>query len=101
MSVACSPRKSIGSSHNGVKPRVNDAYGQRRECPACVGLCGVVWGLQHGQNAAFNASGSMTAIILYRIDDAKRMRRYYRMDVQPSVFGEWCLMREWGRIGST
>jgi predicted DNA-binding WGR domain protein len=41
----------------------------------------------------------MSAIVLYRIDDAKRMHRYYRMDVQPDLFGEWCLMREWGRIG--
>jgi predicted DNA-binding WGR domain protein len=41
----------------------------------------------------------MTAVILYRIDPAKRMHRYYRMDVQPDLFGEWCLMREWGRIG--
>jgi len=29
------------------------------------------------------------------------MHRYYRMDVQPDLFGHWCLMREWGRIGST
>jgi len=41
----------------------------------------------------------MTAIVLYRIDPAKRMHRYYRIDVQPDLFGEWCLMREWGRIG--
>jgi predicted DNA-binding WGR domain protein len=43
----------------------------------------------------------MSAVILYRIDDSKRMHRYYRMDVQPDLFGQWCLMREWGRIGST
>jgi predicted DNA-binding WGR domain protein len=41
----------------------------------------------------------MTAITLYRINPAKRMHRYCRLDVQPSLFGEWCLMREWGRIG--
>ena len=41
----------------------------------------------------------MNAVVLYRIDPAKRMHRYYRMDVQPDLFGEWCLMREWGRIG--
>jgi len=41
----------------------------------------------------------MSAVTLYRIDPAKRMHRYYRMDVQPDLFGEWCLMREWGRIG--
>jgi hypothetical protein len=28
----------------------------------------------------------MTPVILYRIDDARRMRRYYRMDVQLSIF---------------
>jgi predicted DNA-binding WGR domain protein len=43
----------------------------------------------------------MNAVILYRIDETKRMHRYYRMDVQPDLFGEWCLMREWGPIGST
>ena len=43
----------------------------------------------------------MNAVILYRIDSTKRMHRYYLMDVQPNLFGEWCPMREWGRIGST
>jgi predicted DNA-binding WGR domain protein len=41
----------------------------------------------------------MSAVVLYRIDTAKHMRRYYRMDVQLDLFGAWCLMREWGRIG--
>jgi predicted DNA-binding WGR domain protein len=43
----------------------------------------------------------MTATILYRIDRAKNMHRFYRLDVQPDLFGQWCLMREWGRIGSS
>jgi predicted DNA-binding WGR domain protein len=43
----------------------------------------------------------MTAITLYRIDPVRRMHRYYRMDVQRDLFGEWCFIREWGRIGST
>lgn len=42
----------------------------------------------------------MTAIILHRIDSAKNMRRFYRLDVQPDLFGQWCFIREWGRIGS-
>jgi predicted DNA-binding WGR domain protein len=42
----------------------------------------------------------MNAVILYRIDAPKRMHRFYRLDVQPDLFGAWCLMREWGRIGS-
>jgi predicted DNA-binding WGR domain protein len=43
----------------------------------------------------------MTAIVLYRIDTSRHMHRFYRLDVQPDLFGQWCLMREWGRIGST
>ena len=43
----------------------------------------------------------MNTIVLYRIDQAKRMQRFYRMDVQPDLFGNWCFIREWGRIGST
>jgi predicted DNA-binding WGR domain protein len=41
----------------------------------------------------------MSAIILHRIDAVKNMRRFYRLDVQPDLFGQWCFIREWGRIG--
>jgi predicted DNA-binding WGR domain protein len=41
------------------------------------------------------------AVILYRIDSKRNMRRFYRLDVQPDLFGFWLLVREWGRIGST
>ncbi|MBV9505009.1 MAG: WGR domain-containing protein [Acidobacteriia bacterium] len=43
----------------------------------------------------------MTAIVLYQVDASKHMYRYCRLDVQPDLFGQWCLMREWGRIGNT
>jgi predicted DNA-binding WGR domain protein len=46
-------------------------------------------------------SRRINAVILYRNDRARRMHRYYRLDVQPNLFGEWCLMRERGRIGSS
>ena len=38
-------------------------------------------------------------IHLHRIDAARNMARYYSMTVQPTLFGEWSLLREWGRIG--
>jgi predicted DNA-binding WGR domain protein len=38
-------------------------------------------------------------IILHRIDPLKNMRRFYRLDVRRDFFGQWCLVREWGRIG--
>jgi len=41
----------------------------------------------------------MRAVHLRRIDAARNMARYYALDVQPTLFGEWALMREWGRIG--
>jgi len=42
----------------------------------------------------------MIAVTLQRIEPEQRMRRFYRLDVQPTLFGEWDVVREWGRIGS-
>lgn len=39
------------------------------------------------------------AILLHRIDPAKNMHRFYRLDIAPDLFGRWCLVAEWGRIG--
>ncbi|WP_275949213.1 WGR domain-containing protein [Bradyrhizobium septentrionale] len=41
----------------------------------------------------------MTAVNLVRIDADKKMARFYKLDVQPTLFGEWAVIREWGRIG--
>lgn len=41
----------------------------------------------------------MNAVTLLRVDPAKNMRRFYRLDVQPDLFGQWSFVREWGRIG--
>ncbi len=37
---------------------------------------------------------------LRRIDSAKNMRRFYRLDVQPDLFGGFLLLKQWGRIGA-
>ncbi len=37
---------------------------------------------------------------LRRFDPDRNMARFYTMSVQPNLFGEWLLLREWGRIGS-
>ena len=39
------------------------------------------------------------AVVLHRIDAGRNMARFYRLDVQPDLFGGWGLVREWGRIG--
>lgn len=41
----------------------------------------------------------MNAVYLTRIDPEKNMARFYKLDVQPDLFGNWSLIREWGRIG--
>jgi predicted DNA-binding WGR domain protein len=33
---------------------------------------------------------------LRRIDPDRNMTRFYTMGVQPTLFGEWALFREWG-----
>ncbi len=38
-------------------------------------------------------------IHLHRIDPARNMARFYRLSSTPSLFGDICLVREWGRIG--
>jgi len=42
----------------------------------------------------------MTAVELHRIDDARNMRHFYRLDMQPDLFGGVLLVRQWGRIGA-
>jgi predicted DNA-binding WGR domain protein len=33
-------------------------------------------------------------------DTAKKKHRFYSLQITPTLFGEWSLVREWGRIGS-
>ncbi|EEY24688.1 MULTISPECIES: WGR domain-containing protein [Brucella] len=35
-----------------------------------------------------------------KIDPCNNMRRFYTLSIQPNLFGEWCVMRSWGRIGT-
>jgi len=34
------------------------------------------------------------------IDPAKNKRRFYALQLQKTLFGQWAVVREWGRIGS-
>jgi predicted DNA-binding WGR domain protein len=42
----------------------------------------------------------MNAVHLRRIDPTRNMHRFYRLDVQPDLFGGVLLVKEWGRIGA-
>ena len=37
---------------------------------------------------------------LEKINPARNHRRWYVLSVQPTLFGEWAVIREWGRIGN-
>ena len=37
---------------------------------------------------------------LQRIDTEANMARFYRVDIAPTLFGEVCVLRTWGRIGT-
>lgn len=41
-----------------------------------------------------------TCLHLKRIDAACNMRRFYRMTIQPDLFGGASLVRVWGRMGT-
>ncbi len=38
-------------------------------------------------------------VYLTKIDAARNMARFYSLDLQPTLFDEWALVRQWGRIG--
>lgn len=40
-------------------------------------------------------------IYIERMDTSKKMARFYAMAITSSLFGEACLTRRWGRIGTS
>jgi predicted DNA-binding WGR domain protein len=38
-------------------------------------------------------------LVLHRSDPSCNMARYYVLAIEPSLFGDAALIREWGRIG--
>lgn len=42
----------------------------------------------------------MKHIYLERHDPDKNLHRFYQLFVTPGLFGDWSLVREWGRKGS-
>lgn len=42
----------------------------------------------------------MPMVHLRKIDPARNMARFYHVDLTPNLFGEMCVLRAWGRIGT-
>ena len=45
------------------------------------------------------ADQNVQLIVLDRVDCARNMARYYVLAIEPTLFDEISLVREWGRIG--
>jgi predicted DNA-binding WGR domain protein len=43
---------------------------------------------------------TLQILVLERRDESCNMARYYVLSVEPTLFGDVALVREWGRIGS-
>jgi predicted DNA-binding WGR domain protein len=39
-------------------------------------------------------------LYIERTDRARNMARFYALSIEPNLFGEACLTRRWGRIGT-
>lgn len=37
---------------------------------------------------------------LIRTEPDANLHRFYRIEIVPGLFGDWSLVREWGRVGS-
>ena len=38
-------------------------------------------------------------LYMTRLDPSRNMARFYALSLEPTLFGEVCLIRNWGRIG--
>jgi predicted DNA-binding WGR domain protein len=42
----------------------------------------------------------MMAVYMERCDPIRNLARFYQVDVQPTLFGDWAVISSWGRIGT-
>ena len=43
----------------------------------------------------------MSTLLLRSVDPTRQRYREYAVSIQPGLFGDWCLVTRWGRIGTT
>lgn len=53
-----------------------------------------------GMNVRASLEENLSFLVLERREEAHNIARYYVLSVEPSLFGDASLVREWGRIGS-
>ncbi len=45
------------------------------------------------------AQDTIHYLILHRCDPGRNMARYHALSIEPGLFGDAALIREWGRLG--
>src|SRR4051812_19908070 len=65
----------------------------------CTPFSAAVASIEENALRAQGVRRAVEAITLYRRDPARNMHRYYQLDIQPDLFSNWCVIRQWGRIG--
>lgn len=51
-------------------------------------------------NSRDSASDKLQMLVLERRDSSLNMARFYVLAIEPTLFGDMALAREWGRIGT-
>jgi len=46
-----------------------------------------------------NSKSDSDCAYLERVSVSRRVLRFYRLAVETNLFGDWVVVREWGRIG--
>jgi predicted DNA-binding WGR domain protein len=52
------------------------------------------------RNASEPDQNKLNLLVLERRDPSRNMARFYVLAIEPTLFGDTALVREWGRIGS-
>jgi predicted DNA-binding WGR domain protein len=52
------------------------------------------------EKSARSPEGKLQMLVLERRDESRNMARFYVLAIEPTLFGDSALVREWGRIGS-
>src|SRR5260370_20475350 len=73
---------------------------RRNRFELCVGPRARARDNQCMQHADDCTDYTLQMLVLERGDESCNMARYYVLSVEPTLFGDFALVRQWGRIGS-
>ena len=84
-----------------IEPFLGGAAILRRKRPAAlnIGIDRDPEVIDAAARARIAGTGEAVRVTLARTDEARNLKRFYLLDVQPDLFGQWSFIRDWGRIG--